>query len=98
LCISSVGTSLRDTSSHPLFLPCNPTVQITDIYFLSRCTTLVGIAASQVFRVAVGISNATGLLRAAITMDHDQTPRIKRMSEKFGLPFPETFINARGLR
>jgi hypothetical protein len=70
-------------------------LQITDIYFLSRCTTLVGIAASQVFRVAVGISNATGLLRAAIVMDHDQTGRIKRMSEKFGLPFPEVFINAK---
>ena len=70
-------------------------LQITDIYFLSRCTTLVGIAASQVFRVAVGISNATGLLRAAIVMDHDQTGRIKRMSEKFGLPFPEVFISAK---
>jgi hypothetical protein len=33
---------------------------ITDMYFLSQCTTLVGIAASQVFRTAVGISNATG--------------------------------------
>ena len=77
--------------------PVHPFInQITDIYFLSRCTTLVGIAASQVFRVAVGISNATGLLRAALVMDLDQTPRIKRMSEKFGLPFPELFINAKG--
>ena len=45
---------------------------IADIYFLSRCTTLVGTASSQVFRVAVGISNALGLLQSAIIMDHDQ--------------------------
>ena len=89
--------SLLLTSSSLMPFPVHPFInQITDIYFLSRCTTLVGIAASQVFRVAVGISNATGLLRAALVMDLDQTPRIKRMSEKFGLPFPELFINAKG--
>jgi hypothetical protein len=33
---------------------------ISDIYFLSQCNSLVGISASQVFRMAVAISNVTG--------------------------------------
>ena len=68
---------------------------IADIYFLSRCTTLVGTASSQVFRVAVGISNALGLLQSAIIMDFDQMPKIRRWTTSF-LPLPETFIDGKG--
>jgi hypothetical protein len=68
---------------------------LTDIYFLSQCTTLVGIAASQVFRTAVGISNATGLLRAAIVVDHHEIPKIQSLSHKWDVPFPEIFISSK---
>lgn len=34
---------------------------IADIYFLSQCSTLIGISASQVFRMAVAMSNVTGV-------------------------------------
>jgi hypothetical protein len=67
---------------------------IADIYFLSRCTTLVGTASSQVFRVAVGVSTALGLLQSAIIMDHDQLPKIRRWTTSF-LPLPEAFIDGR---
>ena len=72
--------------------------QITDIYFLSRCSTLVGIAASQVFRMAVGISNSTGRLRGdAMIMDFDQMHKIIHMSNKYHIPLPEKFMNPKGL-
>lgn len=64
---------------------------ITDVFFLSQCSTLVGIAASQVFRMSVDISNATGRLKYAVAMDYNQLPKIQRMSIKYGLPMPETF-------
>lgn len=64
---------------------------IRDVFFLSRCSTLVGIAASQIFRMAVGISNATGTLVAATAMDHAQIPRIAQMSAKYHLPLVEHF-------
>jgi hypothetical protein len=66
---------------------------ITDIYFLSQCSTLVGIAASQIFRMAVAMSNASGILSYAVAMDSSQLPKIKQMSEKYHLPLPETFEN-----
>jgi hypothetical protein len=34
---------------------------IQDIYYLSQCSTLVGTASSQVFRMAVDMSNASGM-------------------------------------
>jgi len=64
---------------------------IRDVYFLSRCSTLVGIAASQIFRMAVGISNATGTLVVATAMDHAQIPRVAQMSTKYHLPLVEHF-------
>lgn len=64
---------------------------ISDIYFLSHCNTLVGIAASQIYRMAVGISNATGILKYAVALDHSQFPRIQQMSAKYGLLVPEKF-------
>lgn len=67
---------------------------IADIYFLAHCTTLVGTASSQVFRVAVGVSTALGLLQSAVAVDFDQLPKIRRWSTSF-LPLPEAFIDGR---
>lgn len=64
---------------------------IADIFFLSRCSTLIGIAASQIFRMSVGISNATGILKFTSVMDSDQIPKIKALSIKYGVMFPENF-------
>jgi len=70
----------------------NATIEIiTDIYYLSRCSTLVGIAASQVFRLAVDMSNATGALQYAAVMDFGQMGKIRHMSAKWALPLPEDF-------
>lgn len=73
----------------------NATVEIvTDIFYLFHCSTLVGIAASQVFRMAVGISNATGILEYAAAMDFHQLGKIRHMSAKWALPLPEAFVSA----
>jgi len=73
----------------------NATVEIiTDVFFLSHCSTLVGILASQVFRLAVGMSNATGILQHAAVMDYSQLGKVKRMSERWALPLPEDFSPA----
>lgn len=70
----------------------NATLEIvTDIYFLSHCTTLVGTAASQVFRMAVDMSYANGTLNCAIALDYNQLPKIRRMSAKYELIVPEHF-------
>jgi hypothetical protein len=56
----------------------------------------VGIAASQVFRMAVGISNATGCLQGgAMIMDFDQMNRIIQMSNRYHIPLPEKFHNGK---
>lgn len=64
---------------------------IADIFMLSRCTTLVGIASSQIFRMAVDLSKATGRLRYVVAMDYDQLPRMHALSNKYHLPTPERF-------
>ena len=64
---------------------------IADIYMLSRCSTLVGIASSQIFRMAVDLSKATGRLRYVVAMDYDQLPRMHSLSNKYHLPVPERF-------
>lgn len=70
----------------------NATLEIiTDIYFLSQCSTLVGTAASQIFRMAVGLSNSSEILKYAVAMDYDQLPKIQKMSAKYDLPVPEHF-------
>jgi hypothetical protein len=77
--------------SHPEY-GYNATIEIiTDIYFLSKCSTLVGTAASQVFRLAVDISFANGTLNCAIALDYAQLSRIRRMSAKYELIVPENF-------
>jgi len=70
----------------------NATLEIVrDIYLLSRCSHLVGIAASQVFRMAVGISNATSTLVMATAVDQKEIPRVTHLSAVHGLPFVEAF-------
>lgn len=70
----------------------NATLEIvTDIFFLSQCSTLLGISASQVFRMSVALSNATGVLRFAGAMDGDQIHRVKQLSDRYRIPFPEQF-------
>eukprot|EP01038_Epipyxis_sp_PR26KG_P005280 gene5280-7340_t len=70
----------------------NATLEIvSDIYFLSQCSSLLGIAASQVYRMAVAISNVTGVLNHAVAMDTDQIGRVRAMSQKYHIPFPEEF-------
>lgn len=64
---------------------------IADIFLLSRCSTLIGIASSQVFRMAADLSMAAGTLRYLVAMDHDQLPRMHAMSRKYHLPTPERF-------
>ena len=64
---------------------------ITDIYSLSRCSTLVGILASQVFRVAVAISNVTGVLNEAFAMDYDQLNKVIVMSKRVGVIYADNF-------
>ena len=59
---------------------------IADIYLLSRCSTLVGIASSQIFRMAADLSKASGRLRYLVAMDHDQLPRMHAMSRRYHLP------------
>lgn len=72
----------------------NATMEIiSDIYFLSHCSTLLGIAASQVYRMAVALSNVTGVLRHAAAMDPEQIPRVVQLSAKYRIPFPEKFVN-----
>ena len=68
----------------------NATIEIvTDIFYLSHCSTLVGTASSQVYRMAVDMANASGILEYAVAIDHSSLPKIRGMSAKWGLPVPE---------
>jgi hypothetical protein len=64
---------------------------ISDIFLLSQCSTLIGMAASQVFRMAVGLSYARGTLKYVKAIDYHAIPKIRQMSNKYKLPFPEPF-------
>ena len=68
---------------------------ISDIYFLSQCNSLIGISASQVFRMAVAIANVTGNLHFAAALDGDQIRRVQQLSTKYDVPFPEKFFLGR---
>lgn len=75
----------------------NATLEIIqDIHFLSKCSTLVGMAASQIFRMAVGMSQATGVLRYAVAADFPALPNIIRMSWWLRLIVPEPFHSPDG--
>lgn len=62
-----------------------------DIFLLSQCSTLIGAAASQVFRMAVGMSKAKGFLSYVKALDYSQMKKIQQMSRKYNLPCPEEF-------
>lgn len=64
---------------------------ISDIYFLSHCHVLVGMASSQVFRMAVAMSNASGLLMQARAVDIVEVPKVREMSIRYKVPYYETF-------
>ena len=84
------------TTRHGTELGYNASLEImTDIYSLSLCSTIVGTASSQVYRVAVGISIAYNQLKSAIIMDHNQL-EIASWTTHF-LPLPEPFIDGRHL-
>jgi hypothetical protein len=70
----------------------NATLEIIrDITLLSRCSTLIGISASQIFRMAYGISLAQNTLITGVAMDYNQLNKVKSMSNKYGLPLVENF-------
>ena len=80
-----------ELGSHPE-LGFNASLEIiADIYLLSRCSTLIGIASSQVFRMAADLSRAADRLHYLVAMDFDQLPRMHSMSRKYHLPTPERF-------
>lgn len=88
---SSVGM-LKTLVFHNPDIGFNASLEIiADIFFLSQSSTLVGIAASQVFRMAVDMSNSSGILKHAIIMDYGQLPRIQQLSIKYHVPLPEIF-------
>lgn len=64
---------------------------IQDIFFLSRCSTLVGIAASQIYRMSVSLANVTGILKYSVAIDYDQIPRIRAMSKMYGVIYVDNF-------
>jgi hypothetical protein len=63
----------------------------TDIFLLSQCSSLVGGCSSQVFRMAVAISNVTNTLVYSQAMDMNQYNQVKKLSNKYRIPFPENF-------
>lgn len=86
---------LKTLLSHPEIAHRATLEILSDIYFLSQCNTLIGISASQVFRMAVALSNVTGTLHFAAALDGDQIRRVQQLSNKYDIPFPETFYLGR---
>eukprot|EP00597_Dinobryon_sp_UTEXLB2267_P003335 CAMPEP_0170060764 /NCGR_PEP_ID=MMETSP0019_2-20121128/2587_1 /TAXON_ID=98059 /ORGANISM="Dinobryon sp., Strain UTEXLB2267" /LENGTH=271 /DNA_ID=CAMNT_0010266431 /DNA_START=1454 /DNA_END=2269 /DNA_ORIENTATION=- len=82
---------LKTLMAHPE-LGYNASLEIiSDIFFLSQCSTLLGIAGSQVFRMSVALSNSSDLLNYAVAVDADQLHKVRHMSMKYHVPFPEEF-------
>jgi hypothetical protein len=95
--VAATTGMLKTLLAHPE-LGYNASLEIiTDIYFLSHCSTLLGIAASQVFRTSVALANVTGVLKYAVVMDAGQIGKVKMLSNKYRIPFPENFNFARKL-
>lgn len=87
---ASVGM-LSTLVKHPEY-GYNATLEIiTDIFFLSQSSSLSGVCGSQVYRMAVALSNVTGSLHFAKAMDTNQINQVKKMSNKYRIPFPENF-------
>jgi hypothetical protein len=88
---TAITGMLTTLLAHPE-LGFNATLEIvSDIFFLSQCSTLLGTASSQVFRIAVALSNVTGTLHEARISDKHQVERVKQLSRKYAVPFPENF-------
>ncbi len=70
----------------------NATLEIIrDVYYLSQCTTLIGAASSQVFRMAVALANVTGVLHTARSLEtREMVKEVQRLSDQYGVPFPES--------
>ena len=79
-----------ELGNHPE-LGFNASSKLLLIFICSRCSTLVGIASSQIFRMAADLSKASGRLRYLVAMDYDQLPRMHAMSRRYHLPTPERF-------
>lgn len=70
----------------------NATLEIiSDIFFLSQSSSLMGVCGSQVYRMSVALSTVSGRLKYAVAMDWDQVRRVKQLSNKYHVPFPESF-------
>jgi hypothetical protein len=87
---------LKGTSSNQLFEhPIRATLEILrDVYYMSTCSTLIGSVSSQVFRMAVGMANATAVLQDAIILDGDELESSMQGADLILLPFPEVFRRA----
>lgn len=72
--------------------PVRATLEILrDMYYLSRCSTIIGTASSQVYRMAVALANATATLSDAIVLDGDELEHVRAGVEAMYFPFPEEF-------
>lgn len=72
--------------------PVRATLEILrDVYYLSRCSTIIGTASSQVYRMAVAVANATATLQDAIILDGDELDHVRAGVEAMYFPFPEEF-------
>eukprot|EP01039_Chlorochromonas_danica_P004648 gene4648-5090_t len=85
---------LKHLLSHPEH-GYNATLEIImDIFMLSRSSTLIGLCASQVFRMAVAMANASHALHYVAIADADQVGRVQQLSRKYYVPFPEDFLHS----
>jgi hypothetical protein len=64
---------------------------VADVVHLARCSVLIGSASSQVFRLAVALANVSHEVWEAKIIDQDDVPRVRAMSVKYRIPFPEEF-------
>lgn len=62
---------------------------VYDVSSLCRAKIIIGSISSQIFRMAVGISNATALLAAGILIDPENMGQTKYLSEYYSVYFPE---------
>lgn len=67
---------------------------VFDLHQLSKCQVLIGSASSQVFRIAVALSNTSRhLIFAKVIDSSSDLERVVFMSQKYHIPFPEHFDN-----
>lgn len=83
---------LKTLLTHPELAHSASLEIISDIFYLSHCSSLIGMCSSQVFRMAVAMSNVTNILKYTIAIDYDQVYKVQQLSIKYGIPFPEQFL------